>query len=125
MLTWTFFRLPDSLPPENRQPLNWAHIGRCYKTVLTTRVAIGYMLASGIGHWRCQPHKFTDRRAGRHAPHQPYGIAFIYSHVDYQSRRDEIDPAKLLGFPAAFHSGLWMLWDDWREFFVLGVRASR
>jgi DHA1 family bicyclomycin/chloramphenicol resistance-like MFS transporter len=48
MLTWTFFRLPDSLPPENRQPLNWAHIGRCYKTVLTTRVAIGYMLASGI-----------------------------------------------------------------------------
>ena len=48
MLIWTFFRLPDSLPPENRQALNWAHIGRCYKTVLTTRVAIGYMLASGI-----------------------------------------------------------------------------
>ena len=48
MLIWTFFRLPDTLPLEGRQPLNWAHIGRSYKTVLTTRVAIGYMFASGI-----------------------------------------------------------------------------
>ena len=48
MFIWTFFRLPDTLPLEGRQPLNWAHIGRSYKTVLTTRVAIGYMFASGI-----------------------------------------------------------------------------
>lgn len=48
MLAWTFLRLPDTLPAEVRQPLNWAHIGRSYKTVLTTRVATGYMFASGI-----------------------------------------------------------------------------
>jgi len=48
MLLWTFFRLPPTLPPEMRQPLNWPHIGASYKTVLTTRVAIGYMFASGI-----------------------------------------------------------------------------
>jgi len=48
MLAWTFFRLPDTLPAEARQPLNWANIGRSYKTVLITRVAIGYMFASGV-----------------------------------------------------------------------------
>ena len=48
MLIWTFYRLPDTLPKHKRQPLNWANIGASYKTVLTTRVAIGYMFASGI-----------------------------------------------------------------------------
>ena len=48
MLLWTFFRLPPTLPPEKRQPLNWRNIGESYKTVLTTRIAIGYMFASGI-----------------------------------------------------------------------------
>ncbi|MDA8707917.1 multidrug effflux MFS transporter [Hellea sp.] len=48
MLIWTFFRLPATLPVEKRQPLNLGHITRSYKTVLTTRVAIGYMFASGI-----------------------------------------------------------------------------
>lgn len=48
MLIWTFLRLPDTLPPDGRQPLNWAYIASSYKTVLTTRVAIGYMFASGI-----------------------------------------------------------------------------
>ena len=48
MLLWTFFRLPATLPAEMRHPLNFKHIVRSYKTVLTTRVAIGYMFASGI-----------------------------------------------------------------------------
>jgi len=48
MLLWTFFRLPPTLLPEKRQPLNWRNIGASYKTVLTTRIAIGYMFASGI-----------------------------------------------------------------------------
>ena len=48
MFLWTYFRLPATLPVHMRQPLNWAHIGRSYRTVLTTRVAIGYMFASGI-----------------------------------------------------------------------------
>ena len=48
MLLWTFFRLPATLPVEMRHPLNFKHIVRSYKTVLTTRVAIGYMFASGI-----------------------------------------------------------------------------
>ena len=48
MLLWTMLRLPMTLPPEKRQPLNWRNIAASYKTVLTTRVAIGYMFASGI-----------------------------------------------------------------------------
>jgi len=46
-LIFTVFMIP-TLPPEMRQPLNWSNIGASYKTVLTTRVAIGYMCASGI-----------------------------------------------------------------------------
>jgi DHA1 family bicyclomycin/chloramphenicol resistance-like MFS transporter len=45
---WTLFRLPYTLPSDMRQPLNIKHIGRSYFAVLKTRVALGYMLASGI-----------------------------------------------------------------------------
>ena len=45
---WAQFRLPATLPPEKRQPLNLGHIGRSYMTVLRHRVTFGYMLASGF-----------------------------------------------------------------------------
>ena len=45
---WTHFRLPPTLPPEMRQPLNLKHIGKSYMAVLKTRVCLGYLFASGI-----------------------------------------------------------------------------
>ncbi len=48
MLVWTFFRLPPTLPKHMRRPLNLAGNIEAYKTVLTTRVAFGYMFASGV-----------------------------------------------------------------------------
>jgi len=48
MLIWSQFRLPATLPPEKRQPLNIRHIVNSYMTVLRHRVSFGYMLASGF-----------------------------------------------------------------------------
>ena len=48
LIIWSFFRLPETLPPENRIDLKPMTIIRNYKTVLKTPVAVGYMMASGI-----------------------------------------------------------------------------
>ncbi|MEM8615522.1 MAG: multidrug effflux MFS transporter [Pseudomonadota bacterium] len=48
MLIWTQLRLPETLPREGRQALNPAQTARSYGEVLTTRVTIGYMAASGV-----------------------------------------------------------------------------
>jgi len=45
---WSQFRLPATLPPENRQPLNLEHIVKSYMTVLSNRISLGYMIASGL-----------------------------------------------------------------------------
>ena len=45
---WSFFRLPETLPPERRKPLNFASAFGAYRQVLRTRVACGYVLASGV-----------------------------------------------------------------------------
>jgi len=45
---WCQFRLPATLPPEKRQPLNFRHISNAYMQVLRHRVSFGYMLASGF-----------------------------------------------------------------------------
>ena len=45
---WTFLRLPKTLPVENRRPLDPKSILSGYWTVMTTRVTLGYMAASGI-----------------------------------------------------------------------------
>ena len=45
---WSQFRLPATLPPEKRQPLNLRHIARAYMTVLQDRICLGYMVASGL-----------------------------------------------------------------------------
>ncbi|WP_233352986.1 multidrug effflux MFS transporter [Henriciella mobilis] len=46
--TWIALRLPETLKPEDRQPLNVAQTFRGYKRVVTTPVTIGYMGASGV-----------------------------------------------------------------------------
>lgn len=48
MLVWTQLRLPETLPPENRQPLNLNQTASAYWQVITTRVTFGYMAASGV-----------------------------------------------------------------------------
>jgi DHA1 family bicyclomycin/chloramphenicol resistance-like MFS transporter len=48
MLIWTQIRLPETLPPENRQPLNLRQTAKSYGEVLKSRVTFGYMAASGV-----------------------------------------------------------------------------
>ena len=45
---WSVARLPETLPPEARSPLNLGTAFAAYKKVITTRVACGYVLASGV-----------------------------------------------------------------------------
>lgn len=45
---WSFARLPETLPAHKRKSLSFASAFGAYKTVLKTRVACGYVLASGI-----------------------------------------------------------------------------
>ena len=48
MMGWITLRLPETLPAENRPPLNVGGSFKAYKQVLTTRVTLGYMCASGV-----------------------------------------------------------------------------
>lgn len=45
---WTLLRLPKTLPLEKRRSLDFKSITSAYWTVMTTRVTVGYMAASGI-----------------------------------------------------------------------------
>lgn len=47
-LAWIQLRLPETLPPEDRQPLNPRQTGRAYLQVVKTRITFGYMCASGV-----------------------------------------------------------------------------
>ncbi|GAB5456889.1 MAG: multidrug effflux MFS transporter [Henriciella sp.] len=47
-LLWVQLRLPETLPAEDRQPLNPQQTGRAYWQVLRTRITFGYMCASGV-----------------------------------------------------------------------------
>ncbi|MGB0906730.1 MAG: multidrug effflux MFS transporter [Maricaulaceae bacterium] len=48
VLLWMTFRLPETLPTSQRRAINIGSILKAYWTVLTTRVTIGYMCASGV-----------------------------------------------------------------------------
>ena len=48
MLGWTWSRLPETLPVENRRPLNVGNALGAYMQVVRTPVTFGYMCASGI-----------------------------------------------------------------------------
>ncbi|MEM9669367.1 MAG: multidrug effflux MFS transporter [Pseudomonadota bacterium] len=45
---WSSFRLPETLPAEKRRPLSFDQALSAYWTVIKTRVAFGYVLASGV-----------------------------------------------------------------------------
>lgn len=47
-LLWILLRLPETLPPDARQPLSPKQTGAAYWQVLTTRITFGYMAASGV-----------------------------------------------------------------------------
>lgn len=48
VLFWIQLRLPETLPDEDRQPLNPRQTGKAYWQVVTTRITFGYMCASGV-----------------------------------------------------------------------------
>ena len=42
---WTLLRLPETLRPEDRMPISVAKVAQAYRITLTSRIAVGYMLA--------------------------------------------------------------------------------
>jgi DHA1 family bicyclomycin/chloramphenicol resistance-like MFS transporter len=48
ILVWAMARLPETMHPEDRSPLSLAAVGRAFRLALTTRMAVGYMLASTV-----------------------------------------------------------------------------
>nr|WP_321359823.1 multidrug effflux MFS transporter [uncultured Hyphomonas sp.] len=48
MLGWTWARLPETLPVENRRPLNFGNALGAYVQVIRTPITFGYMCAAGI-----------------------------------------------------------------------------
>jgi DHA1 family bicyclomycin/chloramphenicol resistance-like MFS transporter len=48
ILAWAMMRVPETMDPEDRAPLNLRRIGGAYWTFLTNRIAIGYTLASAL-----------------------------------------------------------------------------
>jgi DHA1 family bicyclomycin/chloramphenicol resistance-like MFS transporter len=45
VLTWTAIRLPETLKPEDRLPIEPRRVALAFKLALTNRIAVGYMLA--------------------------------------------------------------------------------
>ncbi len=48
MFGWAALRLPETRAPEDRAPLSLAWLGGALRTAITTRVTIGYTLATGL-----------------------------------------------------------------------------
>ncbi|KCZ92656.1 multidrug effflux MFS transporter [Hyphomonas johnsonii] len=48
MLIWTWYRLPETLPEDARQPLNLGAALGAYEQIIKSRVTFGYMCASGV-----------------------------------------------------------------------------
>jgi DHA1 family bicyclomycin/chloramphenicol resistance-like MFS transporter len=48
LFLWVLFRMPETLPPEKRQPFNLATMFGNYAKVVQTREALGYTIASGL-----------------------------------------------------------------------------
>ncbi|MCA8901250.1 MAG: multidrug effflux MFS transporter [Hyphomonas sp.] len=48
MMGWTWARLPETLPVEDRRPLNLTNALKSYGEVIRTPVTFGYMCASGV-----------------------------------------------------------------------------
>lgn len=46
LLTWAAIRLPETLKPEDRLPLEFRRVAQAFRTVARSRVTVGYMLAA-------------------------------------------------------------------------------
>ncbi len=46
LLTWAAIRLPESLHAEDRLPLEWRRVAQSFRTVFSSRMTVGYMLAA-------------------------------------------------------------------------------
>jgi MFS transporter, DHA1 family, multidrug resistance protein len=46
LLIWAGIRLPETLRPEDRLPLEFGRVGQAFRTVLSSRVTVGYMLSA-------------------------------------------------------------------------------
>lgn len=46
LLTWAAFRLPETLKPEDRLPLEFSRVANAFRTVIRSRQTVGYMLAA-------------------------------------------------------------------------------
>lgn len=47
LFTWASLRLPETLKPEDRLPLQFGRIGQAFRTVFASRMTVGYMFAAG------------------------------------------------------------------------------
>jgi len=48
MFAWTWARLPETLPPSARMPIDLVSVSRAYLAVVRTPISLGYMAASGF-----------------------------------------------------------------------------
>lgn len=48
ILTLTALRLPETRPPEAREPLSWSWLGHAVRRIVTTRQTLGYTVATGF-----------------------------------------------------------------------------
>lgn len=48
VFVWTTFRLPQTLPEEERRPFSFKSIRGAFHAVMTNRISLGYMIASGV-----------------------------------------------------------------------------
>ncbi|MCC7055436.1 MAG: multidrug effflux MFS transporter [Gemmatimonadaceae bacterium] len=46
LFTWAAFRLPETLHAEDRLPLELGRVGQAFRTVISSRVTVGYMFAA-------------------------------------------------------------------------------
>lgn len=46
LLTWAAIRLPETLHAEDRLPLEWRRVAQSFRTVFSSRMTVGYMLAA-------------------------------------------------------------------------------
>lgn len=48
VMSWVWFRLPETLHPEDRMPISVGNVVRAFKIVLTNRISVGYTIAMTV-----------------------------------------------------------------------------
>lgn len=79
--TWLFLRLPETLPPEKRRPLNSAHLGQAAWFVLSEPSSILYTLAVTAMFGSLLAYVSTVPQIFAGAFHQPHLMAITFAGV--------------------------------------------